>query len=184
MDINMPKQQIKFNKYIHKSNPWITKGIMNSIKHKDKLVYKLNKTNNIQRKTELKSKLRSYQNILQKVKRKAKLNYWNHKFNSDNSNIKETWKNINTLLNRNKNKQDLPIQIKTNDKVLVNKYDIANTLNNHYIKIGHTCCNIKILYSATYIYLSILCLALCPHKVNPSSLSSLYMWNTMLERLS
>ena len=138
MDINMPKQQIKFNKYIHKSNPWITKGIMNSIKHKDKLVYKLNKTNNIQRKTELKSKLRSYQNILQKVKRKAKLNYWNHKFNSDNSNIKETWKNINTLLNRNKNKRDLPIQIKTNDKVLVNKYDIANTLNNHYIKIGHT----------------------------------------------
>ena len=136
MDKNLPNKQIKFNKYKHKNSPWITKSIMKSIKYKDKLVNKINKEKHIQKKASLTSKLKIYRNILQKVKRQAKINYWKHQFNTSNSTIKETWKNINTLLNRKRDNMNLPEQIKTTDKLLTNKLDIVNALNDHYVNIG------------------------------------------------
>ena len=66
MDKIMPKEKLKFNKYKHKNSPWITKGIMKSIKYKDKLVNKLNKEKNINRRIKLTAKLKIYKSILQK----------------------------------------------------------------------------------------------------------------------
>ena len=66
MDKSMPKEKLKFNKYKHKNSPWITKGIMKSIKYKDKLVNKLNKEKNINRRIKLTAKLKIYKSILQK----------------------------------------------------------------------------------------------------------------------
>ena len=138
MNKNIPNQLIKFNKYKHRISPWITKSIMKSIKYKDKLVNKINKEINKQKKESLTSKLKVYRNILQKVKHQAKSNSWEQKFNTPNSSKKETWKNINTLINRKSEKINLPHQIQTKNKILTNNYDIANALNDHYTKIGQT----------------------------------------------
>ena len=60
MDKHMPKQRIKFNKYKHKQSNWITKGIINSIKHRDMLVAKLNKQTCNLKKTALRIKLKKH----------------------------------------------------------------------------------------------------------------------------
>ena len=41
---HFPNIQVRFNKYKHKMSTWITMGIMNSIKHKDKLYRILKQT--------------------------------------------------------------------------------------------------------------------------------------------
>ena len=40
-----PVKEVKFNKYKHKIAPWITYGILNSMKFRDKLYAKWKKTN-------------------------------------------------------------------------------------------------------------------------------------------
>ena len=39
----MPNKTIKFCKYKHKKSNWISKGVINSIKYRDKLYHKLRK---------------------------------------------------------------------------------------------------------------------------------------------
>ena len=41
---NLPVKFVKFNKYKHKSYKWITAGILQSIKYRDKLFEKLHNT--------------------------------------------------------------------------------------------------------------------------------------------
>ena len=138
---NMPIVKQKFNKYKHKNSPWITKGIMKSIKYKDKLVNKLNKEKNINRKDKLTAKIKIYRSILQKIKRQAKASYWNYKFKEAQSNQKETWKHIRTLTKKNNNKLSIPDLLKVNNTLLSKEEEIANALNNHYINIGQKLCN-------------------------------------------
>ena len=141
MDKNIPKQKIKFNKYKHKNSPWITKGIINSIKSRDKLVNKLNKEINIINKLTLTSTLKSHKQILHKTIRHAKYKYWNHKFNESISNTKETWKNIRALINKHNNKINIPEQLNIKNDILTDEQDIANALNHHFINIGKTLSN-------------------------------------------
>ena len=141
MDKNMPKEKRKYNKYKHKNSQWITKGIMKSIKYKDKLVNKRNKEKNINRKAKLSAKLKIYKSMLQKIKRQAKANYWNYKFKEAQSNQKDTWNHIRTLTKRTKNNSNIPDQLKDNNTLITREEDIANTLNNHYVRVGQTLCN-------------------------------------------
>ena len=136
MNKNLPLKLIKANKYKHKNNPWISRGIMNSIKSRDKLSTKINKERNASKKTHLIITLKKHKTILKKVIRKAKGNYWNQKFQESSQNIKETWKTIRSLINRNNNKLNTLEELKIHDKHITDTQEIANALNNHCVNIS------------------------------------------------
>ena len=96
----------KLNHYKHKKNPWISMGIINSIKFRDKMYKRLRLTNYDSPMYEtLEKYLKNYNCILQRNINAAKKNYYESKFNRYLSNIKQTWTTINEWLNKCNNKK-------------------------------------------------------------------------------
>lgn len=93
------------NKKISKRNnplkPWITIGVIKSIRKRDRMHKKLKfYLNNL----EMKHKYLAYRNILKKVIKTLKTDYYTDKLNKNRDNIKETWKTIKELCNMKLNK--------------------------------------------------------------------------------
>ena len=92
---------VNFNKYRHKKNMWITRGIMNSIKFRDKLYKKLKSTPvNSTLYDTFRINLSTYNRILKSNIRLAKTQYYHSVFEKFKKDIKHTWTTIKELLNR------------------------------------------------------------------------------------
>ena len=106
---HLPIKKVKFQKYKHKASPWITSGILKSIKHRDKL-YGILKTIHPDTLlyTSQKCNLTTYNRILNKLIRNAKKSYYYRIFEKHKNDMKKTWDTIKSLLNANKHKSDFP----------------------------------------------------------------------------
>ena len=117
----------KLNHYKHKKNPWISKGIINSIEFGDKMYGHLRLTNCDSPMYETLEKNKHYNCILQRKINAAKSLCYESKFNKYVSNIKQTWITINELLNKCNNKNEFPSYFMINGDKIDNKQDIAKT---------------------------------------------------------
>ena len=134
---SFPLEKKKFNKYEHKISPWITYGILNSIKFRDKLYVKWKKTNHSSSNyTLLENSYKSYCALLQKTIRLAKSKYYHSQFENFKSDIKKTWGQINEILSKKKKTVDLPRYILNGNTTLTENKDIANCFNNFFCNIG------------------------------------------------
>ena len=134
---NMPTKTVRFNKYKHKKCPWITYGIIESIKQRDKLNRKFHSSKFGTPKYEcLEKKLRDFEAILQASKRKAKSMYYKDHFEKRKGNIKLTWKGINDLLGKSNKDSEFPSHLIHNGKIVKDDADIAESFNDFFINIG------------------------------------------------
>ena len=105
--IHLPWKLVKFNKYRHKNNWWITHGVIKSIKYRDKLYRNLkNASKDSITYVELKNRLSVYNKILKKTIREAKYIYYNRQFEESRTNARKTWSTINEIMSSAKNKKD------------------------------------------------------------------------------
>lgn len=135
--VSFPVKSVKFNKYKHKNSPWITNGILISIKFRDKLYKQLRrcKFGSIKYE-EIKKNINTYKKILNRSIRIAKRNYYFNIFEECKSNIKKTWQQINSILNRGKTKSKLPENIVIDGSDVSDPKQIANAFNNFFINVG------------------------------------------------
>ena len=100
---HLPVKVKKANKYKHKLTPWITSGIIKSIKYKDKL-YKTMKSHipDSEAFNNSRINLQTYNRILQKTIREAKTNYYGRKFDKYKHDSKKTWSIIKQIINKKK----------------------------------------------------------------------------------
>ena len=127
----------KLNHYKHKKNPWISMGIINSIKFRDKMYKRLILTNYDSPMYEtLEKNLKNYNSILQRNINAAKFFYNESKFNKYVLNIKQTWTAINESLNKCSNKKEFPSYFIINGDKIDNKEDISNNFNSFFQNIG------------------------------------------------
>ena len=107
---HLTPKKVKFNHYKHKKNPWITKGILNSIKFRDKLYKKTRLTDPDSKKYQtLHENLKSFYSRLQRNINQAKNSYYDVKFKRYITNMKKTWTSINEILNKSNNKKRISI---------------------------------------------------------------------------
>ena len=121
-----------------KNKPWISQGILKSIKERDK-IYKNFTTETVKaRKDELYKKYKTYRNRIITLTRKNKNKYYSEYFLEHNANIKKTWEGIRQLININK-KKTISIRIINQDgNSLTDNKDMANAFNNFYANIGNS----------------------------------------------
>ena len=113
---HFPLKRISINK--QKNKPWITSKLLNLIKTKNNLYKKF-----------IKSKLDiDKEKYIQKKKSTQKIDF------------KQTWKILNNLLGRVKNKKEEIYEIIDNNNKITDKYNMANIFNDFFSKIGQ---NIK-----------------------------------------
>ena len=91
----IPTKTVKFDRHKHKKSKWITRGLLRSIKFRDKLYLKLKRTEaNTALYRQLQINLQNYNCILKKLIRQTKMDYYNNKFDNLKSDIKNTWATI------------------------------------------------------------------------------------------
>ena len=112
-------------------NPWITSGILTSIRHKNKSYTKY-----IKRKSPtLFEEFKKYRNRLTHLKEAAKRNYFHDLFKNSKNSL-DTWKCINQLLRKTKPKTTIPNTIHADGQVITSPQSICEKLNDHFVKIG------------------------------------------------
>ena len=117
------------------NKPWLTQGLLKSIKRKQRMYKSHFCSKNLMKIKEYKQ----YSNLLDKMKAKAKDKYYNQYFQLYRENLKETWKLIGTIIKRKaKVQSNYSSRIIRNTKIYTNEFDIANQFNQHFTTIGPT----------------------------------------------
>lgn len=107
-------------------NPWLTKGILTSIKHKNKLYKLYIKNPSIKNK----DKYHRYRNKLTNIIRNSKRNYYSEQITSAQGDSKRTWSILNKVLNRNKKSTVLP------NATNISGSELADDFNTYFASIG------------------------------------------------
>ena len=165
-DSSFPVKRIKVTKYNTKQSPWITQGLLNSIKTRDILYRKLKKTKKDNPSYETKEKaLRDHKIILNKLIRKTKREFYTIEFSKLADDCKGTWKLLNQVAGRKAKKSELPsyfkklIQQANNISLEIKIEDnktIANEFNLYFANVGKKLSN-EIKYQGKKTVASFLC---------------------------
>ena len=81
---------------------------------------------------------KSIRSNLSTVIKQAKTNYYEKLFTENQSNIKQTWKEIKKIVNLNKKTSFTPELIRKGDQTITNKQEIANEFNTYFTSIGNS----------------------------------------------
>ena len=129
---HLAPKTIRFKKHKHKLSQWMTSGILNSIKFRDKLFLELKTLNSTSELHDsINANLKSYNKILKKLIRLAK-----NQFDKNKSNIRHTWSTIKEILNKCKDKKDFPTFFSIKGETITDKTDLSNNFNSFFAKIG------------------------------------------------
>ena len=137
-----PAKRVKFNRYKHHCQKWMTEGILTSIKFRDKL-YKnyINSPIGSLQQQASKINLNSYNKILKRSIKEAKKLHYSRLFLNYNSDMRATWKSINSVLGRNNTPSTYPDYFVINDNSVSDDQTIANSFNNYFTHIGENLAN-------------------------------------------
>ena len=131
-DTACPKKEylIRQDKIVR--DPWITKGLSNSLK-KQKRMYKdqLHSTN-----TELATKYKKYRNTLKRVLRFSRLQYFNRKCECYKNNSKKLWQLINQIISKTKPKNHTIECLKIDNLKRYSPDEITKGFCDHFANVG------------------------------------------------
>ena len=144
LDIHTPYKKVDENKLRFKIKLWVTPALQKSLTVKNHLLKKFINCNDSQTKEQLRTRYKKYRNLLSILLKRSKTNYYNHYFNINWNNIKNTWKEIRSILSIKPNPSDIPKILNTNDSNITNPVEIANVFNSYFSSIAsQTKVNIK-----------------------------------------
>ena len=134
---HLPFRTVKFNRHKHKIRPWITSGILMSIKNRDKMYRNLLKLDpNSDSYNASKRNIQTYNNIIKKLIRNTKCSYYSTMFDKYKNDSRKSWKLINTLINNSKNKNKITNVFTVNGSQVSNEAEIAEHFNEFFSNIG------------------------------------------------
>ena len=138
----MPSKLEKVKRYKHKLSPWITSGILKSIKFRDQL-YKAMKlcAPDSQEYTSNRINLNTCNSILQKTIRNAKKSYYRDEFEKHKNDSRKTWCTIKNLINKNKSSKEFPSYFLIDNVKETDTKIIADKFNNFFTSIGPSLAN-------------------------------------------
>jgi hypothetical protein len=128
---------VRFRKHKHKKSPWMSTGILISIRFRDKLFKRWKKSpQNSDARDALKINLSTYNKILKKTIRQAKSNYYYQTFENSRNDIRSTWRNINLILKGESQDENLPKKLVIDGTEVTAQEEIINSLNSHFATVG------------------------------------------------
>jgi len=135
VDKHIPLKQLSNKEIKQLSKPWITKGLLVSIKMKNKLYRKYLK----KRSSYYYEEFKRYRNKLNHLIKLSKQSYYNNYFASNRSNLKNTWKGIKEIIGLKNGNCSLPSKVLSPDNEELNDcLSIANRFNSYFTSIENT----------------------------------------------
>jgi hypothetical protein len=133
---NSKKPKRQFSSKLRKIKPWITIGIIKSIRHRDKLNQLLKKQ---PFNRDLRDYFSHYRNKLTELIRTVKKDYYRGKLSNQNYNPKTLWSTINELRGKSNKKEAFPLKHFLNDNQAITTSsvkEIANKFNSFFSNVG------------------------------------------------
>ena len=134
---SFPIKKLSRNQAKLYSKPWITKGLLKSIKTKCNLYKKflshpspLNDAN-----------YKKYKNKLNHQIKISKRNYHDKRFENAKGNLKETWKILNEVINKRETRSKMPSLFVYKDKQITDPLDTANRFCEYFTNVGLSLAN-------------------------------------------
>ena len=115
--------------------PWVSAGILYSIKYSKKLYAKSIRANATSKTI---SDYKDYNKLLQKIKRVAKKSYYGEMCTRFKSNTKKLWKIINEISGKTNNKDGLIDSLKVDNIHVYESKRIANRFGKYFSTVGET----------------------------------------------
>ena len=135
IDLVGPEIEVKIRRNQTAKDPWITKGILTSIRRQKKLyLEQLHDT----KKTE---KYKTYRNSLQKILRKAKTDYFNNKCKEYKNDSRKLWKLIHSIINKTNQINEGLTAVNINGIPRYDQSHITNEFCRHFSSIGESFAN-------------------------------------------
>ena len=114
------------------SKPWLLKGLLRSIRTKNKL-YKQHLTN---QSPHYETCYKNYKNKLNHSLRIAKRTYYEKKIDASKSSAKATWRVLNEIIKKNKKASKINSIFKVDNQEITDPVDIANRFCGYFSSIG------------------------------------------------
>ena len=137
LDKHAPFKKISKKELKLQNKPWISKGILCSIRKRDIIFRRLKKATNSIVKTNLHNKYKTYRNQIVILSRMSKKNYYSSFFHNNMGNLRKTWEGIREIVNLKGNSNSIPNCITNNGKNVTNPNDIADNFNSFFSSIGN-----------------------------------------------
>ena len=123
------KSQWPKKNYKIRSKPWLSSGILTSIKNKNKIYNKFCKAKDQEREQHLQEKFKIYWNSLANLTRKSKHNYYKKYFEENKTNLIKVWKGIKEVILINKSNKTQPTCLKIwNKNINIKKRSQKNSI--------------------------------------------------------
>ena len=135
LEESAPLKKVQIHEMSSSVNPWITRGLLNSIKIRNKLHKSYLGAKNPESKSFYLERFKKYRNAITSLCRVSKNNYYQSYFRENSANISKVWKGINSLLGR-KVRPPAPSSILIGEETETDPQIIANTFNEFYASIA------------------------------------------------
>ena len=112
--------------------PWITKGILTSIRKKAKLYKSFKNTTN----SGIFATFKYYRNLLNTLIRKGKKQYYRIFYSENKCNTKKALSSVNSILNRKRKQKCSDIFLNINGSILTDQKLVANKFNNYFVNVA------------------------------------------------
>ena len=116
--------------------PWMTSGLLKSIKTGDTLHKKYTKEKVPEKRASLHSKYKAFRNKTLTLLRQSKNNYYMNFFETNQKDMKTVWKEIRQIVNIKKKSGSVSHSFKIGNEYIDNPKRIADEFNNHFSSIG------------------------------------------------
>ena len=135
MNKNAPLRKLTRREISAGYKPWFNKIFMDRINERKHLYFLIQKRN----KKDLTNRYQILKRNLEFDLKKAKKDYYDAEFQKHKNDMKQTWKLINNVINKRKNKVTIIKKIKCeNGDYVTDQEQICNILNSHFVKNGPT----------------------------------------------
>ena len=108
-DLYSPAKKLSNKEFKQTLKPWITLGIRNSIKRKDKLFKKYINMKNSPARDDIHTEYKALKNRINSLLYHSKKNYYTRYFNQYSNNIKKIWIGIKNIINIKSKDHNSPI---------------------------------------------------------------------------
>ena len=137
IDMHAPEKILKVGRKSMIRDPWITNGIMKSLRWQKQLYKEM-----LIAKTDVYTfRYRSYRNCLQRIIRKNRQNYLHEKCNEFRQNGRKLWQLINRIIGKESNKQNTFESFKLENMIKYDSDSITNSFNDFFSTVDEKLAN-------------------------------------------
>ena len=137
LDQHAPMKKFRPKNTINlKASPWMTHGILNSMKVRDKLYKAFLRAKDPLVKNTLKERFKSYRNRIVTICRQRKIDFYQNFFQENIQNSAQVWKGINSITSIKRKIDSSAISLDINGKILSNPPAVAKKFNTFFANIA------------------------------------------------